>query len=478
MVGRKKELLELNRLYHSKKAELVAIYGRRRVGKTYLVDEALKDRITFRHAGLSPAEHEKKGLLRKQLEGFYYSLLRAGMTGAKRPGSWMEAFFMLETFLDQQDERNRQVVFFDEFPWMDTQRAGFMTAFENFWNGWACYHNNLMVIVCGSASSWILDKLINNHGGLYNRVTYEIKLSPFTLNECELFLEEKGILLSRYDIVQSYMAVGGIPYYLGYFEPGYSLAQNLDHVYFVRGAKLHREFDRLFDSVFEKPELMKSIVRKLFTRNMGFSRGELISALGMTEGETMSKCLNALVSSEFVVRYTPFGQKEKSHYYKLVDPFCLFYLYFVEGSGSAEEDYWTQRIETQEVKTWRGLAFENVCFNHIRQIKSALGISGVSTTHSAWTKKPDDTEGLQIDLLIARKDNIVNMCEIKYSNDVFHVNSSYHRTLLRRSAILSEHVAPIVAIHNTLITTYGLKLGKNSGVFTNVVTMNDLFQPT
>ena len=475
MIGRKKEMMELNELYDSRKAELVTVYGRRRIGKTFLVDETFSGRITFRHAGLSPADHEKKGILKKQLDSFYYSLLKSGMPSQSRPRSWMEAFFMLETFLDSIDDGGRQLIFIDELPWMDTMRSGFMSAFENFWNGWACYHNNLMVIVCGSANSWILDNLINNHGGLYGRVTYEIKLAPFTLKECEEFLEEKGVKLSRYDIIQGYMATGGIPYYLGYFRRGSSLAQNMDELFFSQRAKLRNEFDRLFNSIFERPELMKTIVRKLYSRRSGFSRKEILNTLNMTEGETAAKCLNALVTSGFVEKYVPFGNKANDHHYKLTDPFCIFYLHFADGQNKRTEDYWLQNLESQEIVSWRGLAFETVCFNHIDQIKRALGINGVSTAQSAWIKNTGETEGAQADLLISRKDHIINMCEIKYINDEFTVDNDYYRTLLKRSGLLSELIPKTTAVHNTLITTFGLKQNKYSGIFTNVITMDDLF---
>ena len=236
MIGRIKETGELNRLYNSGKAELVAIYGGRRIGKTYLVDETFKGRITFRHAGLSPVEENKSGMLKAQLEHFYYSLLLHGMKKSKKPESWLEAFYMLETFLEEIDNGERQVVFLDELPWLDIPRSGFMTAFEGFWNTWGCHRDNLMVVVCGSANSWILDKLINSHGGLYNRVTYEMKLTPFTLGECEAFYESKEVRLSRYDIVQSYMILGGVPYYMGYFQKGMSLAQNIDNILLVNAA--------------------------------------------------------------------------------------------------------------------------------------------------------------------------------------------------------------------------------------------------
>lgn len=474
MIGRSREIDELNYLYNSGKAELVAIYGRRRIGKTYLVDETFKGRITFRHAGLSPVDEDKKGMLKAQLEHFYYSLLLQGMKKSKKPGNWLEAFYMLEKFLEEIDDGSRQVVFLDELPWLDTPRSGFMTAFEGFWNTWGCHRNNLMVVVCGSANSWILDNLINNHGGLYNRVTYEIKLAPFTLCECEKFFESKNVKLSRYDIVQSYMILGGVPYYMGYFQSGMSLAQNVDNILFSKQGKLREEYERLFASIFSNPEVMKKIVGLLFTRNAGFTRSEIAENVGINDGGTLSQSLNALIASDFVVKYVPFGKGKKEHY-KLVDPFCLFYLHFIDKKNKIEEKFWQQNLSTQQIISWRGFAYENVCFNHVAQIKKKLGISGVITTHSAWSKRADDVEGMQIDLLISRNDNVVNMCEIKYYGDEFTVNKEYYQVMLRRQEILAKELSPRIAIHNTLITTFGLTYNEYSGVFTNVITLDDLF---
>ena len=236
MVGRKKEIQELNDLYSSGMAEFVAIYGRRRVGKTYLVDQTFEGRITFRHTGISPVEYGKKGegLLKAQLKSFHESMVRQNLEADHCPRDWMEAFFMLSMALQKTDDGSRQLVFLDELPWMDTPRSFFVTALENFWNGWACHRSNFMLVVCGSANSWILNKLVNNHGGLYGRLTYQIKLSPFTLGECEEYFESRNIDLSRYDIVQSYMIMGGIPYYLGYMRRQKSLSQNIDDMFFKR----------------------------------------------------------------------------------------------------------------------------------------------------------------------------------------------------------------------------------------------------
>ena len=475
MIGREKEVKELNKLYDRNRAELVAVYGRRRVGKTYLIDETFAGRITFRHAGLSPADEDAKGLLRAQLDHFYNSLILFGMEKSKKPDNWLDAFLLLEQFLQKKDDGSRQLVFLDELPWLDTPRSGFIRAFEGFWNNWGCHRKNLMVIVCGSANSWMMNSLINNHGGLYNRVTYEIKLAPFTLRECEAFFQANNIRFSRYDIAQSYMIFGGIPYYLGYFDGEYSLAQNVDRMIFARNAKLKDEYDRLYQSVFINPDTEKAIVTFLATRNAGYTRKEIADKLGMSDGGRLSKNLNALIASDFVVKYVPFGMGKREEHYKVVDPFCLFYLHFAREINCGSESFWQENVTAQPVVTWRGLAFEHVCFNHIPQIKKALGISGVITSASAWSKREDDQEGTQIDLLLSRNDNVLNMCEIKYYGGKFTVKKDDYLTLLGRQEILMGKVSPKMTIRSTLITTFGLMQNEYSGVFTNVITLDDLF---
>lgn len=476
MVGRKHELEELNRLYDSGKAELVAIYGRRRIGKTYLVDMAFQNRITFRHAGLSPVE-EKGGLMKEQLQHFYFSLQLHGMEKSHRPESWLEAFFMLEKLLQEKDNGERQVIFLDELPWLDTPRSGFITAFEGFWNGWACHRPNVMVVVCGSANSWILDRLINNHGGLYDRVTYEIKLSPFTLRECREYLESRSVILSDYDITQSYMILGGVPFYLGYFERGQSLAQTVDRLFFRKNAKLKNEYDRLFESGFSNPDDMKTLVSFLARRNAGYTRKEIIEGLGITDSGHLSKNLKALIASDFIVEYVPFGMGKKDIHYAVSDPFCRFCLKFVNERDSLDEAFWQQNATSPAISSWRGFAFENVCFNHIDRIKQALGISGVITRQSAWSKRAEekDDTGAQIDMIIDRRDNVVNMCEMKFTSSDFTVDKSYHSTLVNRQNLLSTIIPRKSVIHSTLITTYGLTYNEYSGDFVNVLTLKDLF---
>ena len=474
MIGRRNEQGELQRRFARDKAELIAVYGRRRVGKTTLISETFNGKFTFQHAGLSPAEKKKQGAMTAQLLHFYHSLKDYGLKEEKVPKNWLEAFYLLEQLLKEKNDGSRQVVFLDEMPWMDTPRSGFITALEGFWNNCGCHRKNLMFIICGSASSWIQNHLINNHGGLYGRVTCEIRLSPFTLRECEQFFEENHVRFSRYDIVQSYMIFGGIPYYLDALDERLSLAQNIDRLFFEKRARFSDEYDRLFASVFGNPESMKAIVNVLYTRKSGYTRKELSAFNGLPTGGALTAGLKALEASDFIEKYVPFGKGKRETRYRLIDPFCLFYLHFVSGIQKTDEHFWTHNQASQPIITWRGFAFENVCFCHVPQIKAALGIGGVRSSQSAWIVHGDD-RNTQIDLLIERDDHVVNACEIKYYSNAFVVDKQYYQDLLGRQELLVNMISSKSSVYQTLISTYGLKQNEYSGIFTQSVTMEDLF---
>lgn len=471
MIGRKKEIETLNRLYSSNKSEFIAIYGRRRVGKTYLISKVFKNRFTFKHTGISPIEINNVGALSAQLDAFYTSLNKAGLKERNKPKSWFEAFGLLEDLLDLIDEDEKILIFIDELPWLDTPRSGFISALESFWNGWASYKDNVKLIVCGSASSWILDNLIHNHGGLYNRLTYQMKLEPFTLNECEEYFVDNNVSMSRYDIAQSYMILGGIPYYLGYFEINLSLALNIDNLFFNKNAVLKDEFDKLFSSVFANPNEMISIVRLLSKRKTGYTRDEILNKLNYKSSGYLTKQLSSLIASDFIVKYTNFNKKKD--YYKLIDPFCLFYLHFLD-KDNIETNFWSNNLNSNKLNSWRGYAFENLVFNHVEQIKKALGVEGINSYVSSYYKKDED--GAQIDMLIVRNDNVVNLCEMKYYGDFFSVNKDYYMNLNHKLQCLISDLKRKQVVHPILITTYGLKQNEYSSFFNHVITLDDLFK--
>lgn len=476
LIGRKQETEELENLYNSSKPEFVAIYGRRRVGKTFLVKELFQDKMAFYHSGLSPFDKERNIGIKDQLEAFYASLMQYGMEESRCPNSWAEAFSMLGRLLDNLNDGRRQVIFIDELPWMDTPRSKFMVAFEHFWNSWGAWRNHVMLIVCGSATSWMLDNLINNKGGLYDRLTWQIKLSPFTLGECKAFFESKNIPMSAYDLVEAYMILGGIPYYMNYFQKGKSLAQNIDALFFAQNAKLGMEFDRLFGSLFSKPEEFKAVVRQLAKRHTGFTREELSKHLGINAGGNFSKTLEALMASDFITSYHPFGQSKKEIRYKLADNFCRFHLNFIEGQTLTDTSYWQHNQNKPQLNAWRGITFEQVCFSHAIQIKRALGVENVVSSESAWIVHGDeDHKGAQIDMLIVRDDRVVNLCEMKFLSKEYDPQADDETKLRARIATLQEHLSPKQTIHLTLVTTVGLKHNAHSGIFQQTVTIGSMF---
>jgi len=476
-IGREADTEELMTLYRSKRPEFVAVYGRRRVGKTYLIKNVFKDKMAFYHTGLSPFDEEIDSKLQDQLKSFYNSLIRYGMEPVAPPKNWIDAFFMLENLLDSFDKNERLVVFIDELPWMDTPRSNFLSAFEHFWNGWGSGRDNLMLIVCGSATSWIEDNLINNHGGLYGRLTYEIKLSPFTLGECEEYFESCNVHLSRYDIVQAYMAVGGIPYYLGFFKKGLSLAQNIDMLFFAKTGKLKLEFDRLFSSLFPRPVAYKKIINLLATKHCGFTRDEISRATGIQKGGGLSKMLAALEASDFILRYVPYGRSKREEHYKLIDNFCLFHAKFLANNEITDTNFWEKNDNSQKLSAWKGIAFEEVCLSHIQQIKNALGVGAVTSKESAWSLRGDDeTEGTQIDLLIDRADRVVNLCEMKFYKDDFAIDKAYDAKLRHRTQTMIDSLPKSKTVHVTLVTTFGLKYNEYFGRVQYVVTADALFQ--
>lgn len=476
IIGRKSEIEELERLYNSDRSEFVAVYGRRRVGKTFLIKQALKDRITFQHTGVSPVDQEgEKNRMKTQLESFYYSLLNHGLEGIQMPKSWMEAFYLLEQLLMQIDDGSRQVVFLDELPWLDTPRSGFLPAFESFWNGWCSGRDNIMLVVCGSATSWILGNLTRSKVGLYGRLTDEIKLSPFTLKECEDYFTHEEIELSRYDIAQAYMVFGGIPYYLSYFRKGLSFEKNVDKILFGRSPRLKDEFNRLFSAIFSNADDCKKIIRLLATRNSGFTREEIAKSTGIPLGGGLTNTLTSLAESDFIQKYSPYGIPGKQERYKLIDNFCLFWLKYVE-QNCKDSSFMSDNVTSDILKSWHGVAFEQLCWQHIIQIKRALEIGGVKTSLSAWCLKGNEEHrGVQIDMLIFRNDNVVNLCEMKFASSPYEIDKDENMRLRERIEALKSTLSPKQTVHLTMVTTYGVAHGKYSGIVQSQVRLDDLF---
>ena len=470
IIGRDKEVKLLQNAVTDDKSHFIAVYGRRRIGKTFLIREAFNYRFTFQHAGLS------EGGMKEQLFAFQASIKDAGGDSSKKRKNWLEAFEDLKDLIRNSRER-KKIIFIDELSWMDTQNSDLMMALENFWNAWASGRKDVILIVCASATSWMISKVVHNKGGLYNRLTEQIKLGAFSLAECEKYVRSIGLPLTRIQILQYYMIFGGVPFYWTFLKKGMSPAQNVDAILFARNAPLKDEFRYLYASIFRKPENYIKIVEALGKKKVGMTREEIIESTKLANSGDLSIKLEELESCGFIRKYNAYGMKKKNALYQLIDNYTLFYYQFLEKDPS-DEHFWTNQINTPLINTWAGLAFERVCMEHVNQIKNKLGISGVISDINSWFCKQDLNSGLfgcQIDLLIVRKDQVINLCEIKYSASDYTLTAEEDAGIRRKISDLQVSTKTKYAIYPTLITTYGLVENSYSLNIQNVVTMDDLF---
>ncbi len=472
LTGREKEIKVLELSLESPKPELIAVIGRRRVGKTFLIKQTYQDEIDFDLTGL---QHAKKS---DQLQNFIFALRNAfpDYEINKKPGSWLEAFYLLSKALEEKGKTGKMLVFLDELPWLATKRSGFLTGLGWFWNSWAV-NQHIVLVICGSAASWMIDKVINNRGGLHNRVTQLMFLSPFSLGETEAFLQAKDIHLSRYQITQLYLAMGGIPMYLDQVKPGLSAVQNIHAICFQREGYLRKEFDRLFASLFDNPENHLEIIRALATKKIGMTRDEIIKATKFSNGGMLTTVLNELNQSGFIEIYAGYGKKKQLSLYRLTDPYSLFYLTFLESlAGNAKVDF-TKLSDLQHYKSWSGYAFENICLMHIDPIKKALGISGIYTSVSSFVvKATDDMSGAQIDLLIDRGDHSINLIEIKYSSQEYELTKKEVENIERKKQVFQYYTQTKKHIFVSMVTTFGLRKNKHSlAAIDQSITLEDLF---
>lgn len=478
--GRKDELKVLERVLKSSEPEFIAIYGRRRIGKTYLVREFFGDRICFEITGIYNVS------LKAQLKNFSQSLNRVSgaFVPGEHPASWVDAFSKLEQLLQSshlRDASEKKVVFLDELPWLNTPRSGFLAALEHFWNSYGSRQRNLVLVVCGSAASWMLQNIVRSKGGLHNRLTRQIRLLPFTLGETEEILVKRGIRLTRYQIAELYMVTGGVPFYLSQLEPGLSAAQMIDQVCFSSTGILRTEYEKLYRSLFDQSELHMKIVSLLATKRSGLTRNEIVQGAKTTSGGGLSRLLEELEESGFIDSRIPFGKKVHDALFRLADEFTFFHFTWIKPLGKKilDKGYWMSRQSGPVRRAWSGFAFESLCIKHVWKIKSALGIPMVETTDAPWRfqgGKSGSLPGAQIDLLIDRRDATINICEMKFSQSEFSIDAAYAKVLRRKVDVFRRATETRKNVFLTMVTTYGVTDNAyRKELVESVVMLDDLF---
>ena len=480
VIGREEEKRLLNSYIGSPRSEFIAIYGRRRIGKTFLVKEMFEGRFAFRMTGKEKAD------TKEQLSNFQYALSDFGAE-TDLPTDWTEAFRMLSQHIEHLGADEPKILFFDELPWLDSTGSHFVDALEYFWNSWAYYRNDIKLIVCGSATSWMLSHVINARGGLHNRVTHQINLMPFTLHETELYFQARNFPYERPEIMECYMAIGGVAYYLSLFETDKSVSQNIEALFFRRNAELKGEFGKIYKSLFKRTEKHIAIVTALAKKGSGMTRSEIMEELQAANNGNLSTQLRELEECEFVRSFVPFGKTKKDTMYQLIDPFTLFHFRFLDGRTAFPTNYWPKLQLTPAYSNWCGYAFEILCLNHVEQIVKDLGIDGMLNTLCSWIYRPtkavlesedadeDLKKGAQIDLIIDRSDKTINLCEMKYAQGEYEITKDYDAYMQQRMNVFRKVTGTRKTLVPVYITPFGLKNNMYSRRLSRQVTVNALF---
>jgi prokaryotic ATPase len=470
LIGRKLEQAKLQACMESERSEFVVVYGRRRIGKTFLVRRFFKDNYAFSFVG----KHEMRR--EQQLTEFAKELMcYSHSTFVPQLKNWTEAFDALQRLLETYNIPGKKVVFFDEMPWMDTPKSDFVSALENFWNGWANMRDDIVLVACGSATSWMVDKLLHNQGGLFNRITQKIYLRPFKLSEMEQYLDEKHFGWNRYQIAQCYMILGGIPFYLTLLNPKLSLLSNIDELFFADAhAMLRTEYNELYSTLFKRPDNYLAVIRMLTERKEGFTRKE-INEKTKLGGAALSKILSDLEQCDFIFSYARYGNAKNNAIYRIKDFYTLFYYKYVNGIDTKDSLRWTHLSSTPQVSSWQGFSFELLCLLHLDEIKKALGIDRILNDASAWRSRQPE-QNTQIDLVIERADHNINLCEMKFSSGMYAIDKGYEQKLRERMSIFLAETMTRCSTRITMVTTYGVLQNKHSGIVNDEVLLDDLFE--
>ena len=472
LIGREREICELQKSLTSDESEFVIVYGRRRVGKTFLIEQFFRGKYDFSYTG------GHKLTTRVQLANFAKAMKEYAHL-SKRPKyeDWFEAFDALEEYIDSLEANRRKVIFIDEMPWIDTIRSEFVTALENFWNGWAARRDDILLVASGSATSWMVDKLINNPGGLHNRIKTRIYLRPFTLFETEKYLRSRHFAWSRYELTQTYMTFGGIPYYLSLLDNKKSLAQNIDRLFFAQDGMMRYEFDELYNALFTHADYYISVVSALAEHREGLTAKQLYDVIKCDRG-VLAKVIRNLERCNFILGYQHFGRKSRDVIYRLIDFYTIFYYRFIYNDRSQDEHWWCNHLSSPRISNWQGFSFEVLSLLHLKQIKNALGISAVGTEASAWRQTADKVtgeRGAQIDLIIARADRIIHLCEMKFSTKPYHLTTDEDYRLRVREGIFQAATKTTHTLVHTYVTPFGVANPESWGILHSQVTMDDLF---
>ncbi len=463
IIARDLELELFKKIISSSQAEFLAVYGRRRVGKTYIIREFFAERSTFCEVTGLKGEPMSRQLseFATAISGVFFNHASIGT-----PDNWHAAFELLLKTVSSWNRKEPFILFLDELPWLSTLHSDCLSALDHYWNKFFSRMPHFKLIICGSAASWILDKVINAKGGLHNRLTQTLLLKPFDLSQTAAYLKYLGIRWSEKQILAIYMAIGGIPFYLDQLEKKESVVQNINRLCFTEGGFLQTEFSKLFSSLFDMAIENMRFVRAIAAHRNGIERAVLLEKLKLPSGGNASARLGELEAAGFIKSYRPYGKTVRNTFYRVVDEYVLFYFHWIEGPLSSGHPfalgYWDTKQKAPDFLAWSGLAFENICLKHVEKIRNQLGLSRIGCAYSSWSYTPAKKSlesGAQIDLLIDRDDGVITLCEIKYCDRVYGLDKSTAKNLLNKIEVFKSVTHTHKQVEMVLVSTFGVKPG-------------------
>ena len=494
MIGRKKEIKLLNEICDLEESSLVAIYGRRRIGKTYLVNHMFKkyrqDCLFFEFTGAY--DGDKRGQIDNFIDQVYEWFYVEPSFEIK---SWSDAFRFLKRTIDKEikkrDSNEKVIVFLDEVPWIDrSNKGGFLSALGYFWNTWCEPRENVVLILCGSNSSWIRDKILKNaRGSLYQRVTHQISMYPFDLKETKAYLlEQKGFMIDNKTVTDIYMIFGGVAKYLSFLNPNESSAENIDRVFFSIHGSMYREYDELFSSLFaDKSDYYKSVIELLCTRRSGFSLSDISKAFNEKLGGKLRLAIAELEECGFIKGLSKYGNSVRGVNYMIVDPYILFHHKWIKGFSRNDiatlpNNYWLHKSSSQSYAVWSGYAFEIVVMVNIRLYLNAIGRLGFFSGVYHWQHmaKSEDEQGAQIDMVVNYGNNIFDILECKYYNSEYVISKEYAKNIKNKLSMFKKYglySKQKSELRLVFLTSYGVKMNAEAhSLNISRVCLDDLFE--
>ena len=482
-IGREDKLGRFKAAEDEEEAAVIIVYGRRRIGKTELIEQHFRTRNLLKFEGIQPDPKLSHAAVREYEIGLVLSQLaeyaEAPHFARLKFERWKEIFDLLASLI----ATGSWTLYFEEVQWLANYHPEFFAELKSVWDNQLRHNKDLIIVLCGSSPSFISGQLIASQA-FYSRTNEEILLRELSLQETRSFLGEHR---SLYEVLLGYLTVGGVPGYLKYLAKESSVLLSLCKHSFLPNAYFLRDAKRVFVSSLRTNSHFEATIHYLSKKKYA-TREEIARNLKIKAGGSLTELLNELEACAFIERYTPVHLSENSTVvrYCISDNYLQFYYKFIaplrkDIEQGAFQEHPTAALEKESFQKWLGFAFQRFCRTHHQHIARILGFSGIKYQAGAYFHRDHlkKGQGFQIDLLFIRADHVITVCEVRYSQT--RISTKIINELERKISFLREHFqkAKHATIERVLITTEGADDTLTARAYLDrVITLEDLFSHT